>query len=71
MKLLIGFLGIPLLAFSADTPESVETKIARAMSAGPPDIAKSARIVDTDAQGKMVPLREGSNGFTLCQAIPR
>ena len=52
MKLVVGFLGVLLLAFSADNPESVETKIARAMSAGPPDIAKTARIVDTDAQGR-------------------
>ena len=71
MKLLIGFLGVLLLAFSADIPESAETKIARAMSAGPPDIAKAARIVDTDAQGKMVLLREGSNGFTCMPGNPK
>jgi hypothetical protein len=41
------------------------------MSAGPPDIAKAARIVDTDAQGKMVPLREGSNGFTCMPGNPK
>jgi hypothetical protein len=34
------------------------------MSAGPTEVAKAARIVDTDAQGKMVVLREGNNGFT-------
>jgi hypothetical protein len=34
------------------------------MSAGPPEVAKSARIVDTDARGKMIVLREGNNGFT-------
>jgi hypothetical protein len=41
-----------------------QVKIARAMSAGPTEVAKAARIVDTDAQGKMVVLREGNNGFT-------
>jgi hypothetical protein len=44
--------------------ESTQIKIARAMSAGPAGVAKAARIVDTDAQGKMVVLREGNNGFT-------
>jgi hypothetical protein len=34
------------------------------MSAEPPEVAKAARIVDTDAQGKMIVLREGNNGFT-------
>jgi hypothetical protein len=71
MKLLTGFLGVLLVAYSADAPESAKAKIARAMSAGPPDIAKSARIVDTDAQGKMVLLREGSNGFTCMPGNPK
>jgi hypothetical protein len=60
-----------LVAYSADAPESAEAKIARALSAGPPDIAKSARIVDTDAQGMMVVLREGRNGFTCMPGNPR
>jgi hypothetical protein len=44
--------------------ESSQVKIARAMSAGPADVATTARIVDTDAQGEIVVLREGNNGFT-------
>jgi hypothetical protein len=48
----------------SSSDESTEARIARAMSAGPADVAKSARIVDTDAQGKTVILREGNNGFT-------
>ena len=63
MKFLICFFGVLLVA-SADDTEPVQAKTARAMSAGPPDIAKAARIVDTDAHGQMVVLREGSNGFT-------
>jgi hypothetical protein len=47
-----------------DAAHTNQDKIARAMSAGPAAIANSARIVDTDAQGKMVVLREGGNGFT-------
>src|ERR1700729_2377318 len=71
MKLLISFLGVMVAASSADVPESVAAKIARAISAGPPDIAKSARIVDTDAQGMMAVLREGSNGFTCMPGNPK
>jgi hypothetical protein len=51
-------------SLSTSSDDSIKVKIARAMSAGPTEIAKAARIVDTDAQGKMVVLREGNNGFT-------
>lgn len=34
------------------------------VSAGPADVAKTARIIDTDAQGRMVIPNEGNNGFT-------
>jgi hypothetical protein len=44
--------------------DSTQVKIAHAMSSGPTEVAKAARIVDTDAQGKIVVLREGNNGFT-------
>ena len=55
---------------STDTNTITQEKIARAMSAGPTDIASSARIVDTDAQGNMVVLREGNNGFTCMPGNP-
>jgi hypothetical protein len=55
---------------SISSGESTQVKIARAMSAGPADVAKAARIVDTDAQGKMVVLREGNNGFTCMPGNP-
>jgi hypothetical protein len=48
--------------------ETAQTKIARAMSAGPAEVAKSARIVDTDGT---VVLREGNNGFTCMPGNPR
>ena len=64
MRLMICFFGVLLASSSADDTESVQARIARAMSAGPSEIAKSARIVDTDSNGKTVVLREGNNGFT-------
>lgn len=51
----------------ADTPA---TKIARAMTAAPPSIAKAARIVDQDTNGKQTVLREGTNGFTCFAGHP-
>ena len=53
--------------------KGVDTKqeqIARAMSAGPDNISKNARIVDTDAWDNHVVLREGSNGFTCMPGDP-
>jgi hypothetical protein len=55
---------------AAAAGETTQEKIARAMSAGPDNISKSARIVDTDAQGNKVILREGSNGFTCMPGNP-
>jgi hypothetical protein len=54
-----------------DTGETREAKIERAMSAGPPEIARSAKIIDKDAQGQTIVLREGSNGFTCMPGNPR
>ena len=55
----------------ADAGETTQARIARALSAGPPEVAKAARVVDTDAQGKMIVLREGSNGFTCMPGNPK
>jgi hypothetical protein len=54
----------PVQDSPTDASDTTQAKIARAMSAGPNEIASSARIVDTDAQGNSVVLREGNNGFT-------
>jgi hypothetical protein len=51
--------------------ESTQAKIARALSAGSDDVTKGARIVDTDAQGKVTVLREGDNGFTCMPGNPK
>jgi hypothetical protein len=70
MKLLMCFITAMLVSSSADDTESVQERIVRAMSAGPQEVAKSARIVDKDAQGKTVVLREGNNGFTCLPGSP-
>jgi len=56
---------------SLGSGDSTQIKIARAMSAGPADVAKTARIIDTDAQGKMIVLREGNSGFTCMPGNPK
>ena len=50
--------------------ETKEAKIARALSAGPPNIAKAAKVVDRDENGKETVLREGKNGFTCFPGHP-
>src|SRR5215471_15577956 len=68
-----GLLKLPSVAASsrlASTDDATQTKIARAMSAGPDDIARSARIIDTDSNGNTVILREGNNGFTCMPGNP-
>jgi hypothetical protein len=55
---------------ATNSGETAQAKIARAMSAGPAEVAKSARIVDSDGRGTTV-LREGNNGFTCMPGNPR
>ena len=69
-----GLLKLPSVAAGsrlAGFDDATRIKIARAMSAGPDDIARSARIIDTDANGNTVVLREGSNGFTCMPGNPK
>jgi hypothetical protein len=56
---------------SLSISDTAQEKVARAMAAGPDDIARSARIVDTDSQGHKIILREGSNGFTCMPGNPK
>src|ERR1700739_1961844 len=58
-------------AGAMDARETTQARIERAMSAGPPEIAQSAKIVDKDAQGHSVVLREGTNGFTCMPGNPQ
>src|SRR6266446_7300963 len=59
-----------IMVSTIDTGETTQAKIARAMSAGPAEVASSARIIDTNAHG-MVVLRKGDNGFTRMPGNPR
>jgi len=55
---------LPGTPIDGEGGDSTQVKIARAMSAGPTEVAKAAKIVGADAKGKMLVLREGNNGFT-------
>lgn len=61
----------PVQNSTTQASDTTQGKIQRAMSAGPDDIARSARIIDTDAEGNTVVLREGSNGFTCMPGNPK
>ena len=54
----------------AHAGETKQDKIKRALSAAPPSVAKAAKVVDMDAQGKRTVLREGTNGFTCFPGNP-
>ena len=66
-----GFLHAKAISRSEASDDTTQAKIARAMSAGPSNIAGSAQIVDSDASGNTVVLREGSNGFTCMPGNPK
>jgi hypothetical protein len=68
----LGFLfaGILLQGSLAHASETMQAKIKRALSAAPPNVAKAAKVVDMDGQGKITVLREGTNGFTCFPGHP-
>ena len=70
MRLLVVFFGALLVGSPADD-KTAQVKVARALSAAPPEVAKSARVVDTDAQGKTIILRDGENGFSCMPGNPK
>ena len=43
----------PLQPSTSNSNESTQAKIARALSAAPPDVGKAATVVEKDPQGKM------------------
>src|SRR6202161_4332719 len=55
---------------SSDLQESAQSKIARALSAGPPNVTKNATVADMDALGQMKVLRLGTNDFTCLPGDP-
>jgi hypothetical protein len=50
--------------------ETKEDKIKRALSAAPAAVAKAAKVMDIEENGKMIVLREGTNGFTCFPGHP-
>jgi len=68
----LGFLfAVVLLQGSlALAGETKQDKIRRAQSAAPPAVARAAKVVDMDDQGKTTVLREGTNGFTCFPGHP-
>jgi hypothetical protein len=49
---------------SVDSKESTQTKIARALSAGPSNVTQGATIAEMDNHGNIHVLRSGTNGWT-------
>jgi len=54
---------------TVDASETAQARIERAMSAGPLEIARSAKIVDNDAQGRTVVLGRARTASLACRAI--
>ena len=77
----IAFLMLALMCLSAsaqmnapdssDLQESAQSKIARALSAGPLNVTKNATVAEMDAQGQMKILRPGTNDFTCLPGDPK
>ena len=55
---------------SSDSQESKQSKIARALSAGPPNVTENATVAEMDAHGQMKILRPGTNDFTCMPGNP-
>jgi hypothetical protein len=55
--------GRPAESQDATAMPSADDRIALAMQAAPPSISAQARIVDFDANGELVELRPGTNGW--------
>jgi hypothetical protein len=60
-----------VVAQAQNGAESNAAIIARALAAGPADVARSASVAVKNADGKMVVLREGTNGFTCMPGNPK
>ena len=56
---------------SSASQESRQSKIARALSAGPPNVTKNATVAEMDAQGQMKILRPGPMISRACREIPK
>jgi hypothetical protein len=50
--------------YSIDSKESTQSKITRALSAGPSNVTKGATVAEMDSHGTMHLQRQGTNGWT-------
>lgn len=76
IPVVLAIMTVGALSQSSNTPsyatsETKATKIARALSAGPPNVTKKATVAEVDAQGNMKILREGTNDFTCLPGNPK
>jgi hypothetical protein len=61
---------VPQSPSAPSPPESKQTKISRAVAAGPANITKNAKVVDVDQNGKEIVLRPGNGDFTCFPGHP-
>lgn len=71
MRRLVVLVGTLAVGLAAGDGESDQMKIPRALSAAPKEVVRSAKVVEIDAHGKMIVLREGTNGFTCMPGNPQ
>ena len=71
MAMVIGLAMMAAWTAAAQEPKASgdSAKIARAMSAAPPEISRKAAVMEMTADGKMKQLRAGTNGW-LCMVVP-
>lgn len=74
--LVLAIMSFRAFAQSSKAPDSdlnatIASKIARALSAGPPNATKDATVAEVDAQGNMKILRQGTNDFTCLPGNPK
>src|SRR5262245_40732876 len=58
------------MAQSNTAGESAQTKISRALSAAPPNVAEAATVAEPDGKGGLKILRQGANDFTCMPGDP-
>lgn len=73
-KVIAGALAATILAAlcpSISLAQSKAARIASALSAAPPSIAANAAVMEMGKDGKLITLREGSNGWTCLPSDPK
>lgn len=63
MGVLLGGLSL-VRTVAAENPDATQTKIVRALSAGPASITQGATVAEEDGHGGFTVLRPGTNGWT-------